>query len=93
MDSDGHRWATEDVADMDCSGLITATVDVLACGGGMSWCESSGGCHGTENPGCIYAEIAGAAALDPGPPLGDAQLLAHMMDCFDEALVGHGCAL
>lgn len=77
VDSDGHRWATEDIPDPDCSAIITTTVDVLACGDGMSWCEMAT-CHGAENPGCIYDEATGTDGL---------------LDCFDEAMASRGYSL
>lgn len=77
VDSDGHRWATEEIPDPDCSAIVTATVDVLACGDGMSWCELAS-CRGAENPGCSYDEVVGADGL---------------LDCFGEALALRGFSL
>lgn len=90
VDSDGHRWATEEIPDPDCSAIITATVDVLACGSGMSWCER-GGCHGMENPGCIYDKAAADDAELPKRDAGD--LATELLDCFAEALASQGCSL
>lgn len=77
VDSDGHRWATEDIPDPDCAAFITSTVDVLACGDNVSWCEAATPCQWAENP-CVYDEDTGADGL---------------LDCFDEAMASRGYSL